>query len=103
MTFLILWKETSKDINLFENESPHSFRHGGTVDSLQKAEDLPTVMYRAYMKNVSTTRTYSKGLSVLFPNFDWNKAGVDITQVSADDLSFQMQSWRAFVDSSEIL
>ena len=92
-----------KRYNLFENESPHSFRHGGTVHSLQKGEDLPTVMYRAYMKNVSTARTYSKGLSVLFPNFDWKKAGVDTSQVSADELSLQMQSWRAFVDSSEAL
>jgi hypothetical protein len=92
-----------KRYNLFENESPHSFRHGGTVHSLQKGEDLPNVMYRAYMKNYSTAKIYSKGLSVLFPNFDWSKAGVDVSQISADELSIQMQSWRAFVDVSDVL
>ena len=92
-----------KRYNLFENESPHSFRHGGTVHSFQKGEDLQTVMYRAYIKSHSTAKIYSKGLSVLFPNFDWSKAGVDVSQISADELSIQMQSWRAFVDVSDVL
>ena len=73
------------------------------MHSLQKGEDLQTVMYRAYMKNHSTAKIYSKGLSVRFPNFDWNKAGVDTSQISADELSLQMQSWRAFVNVSDVL
>ena len=60
-------------------------------------------MYRAYMKDYATAKIYSKGLSVLFPNFDWSKAGVDVSQISADELSIQMQSWRAFVDVSDAL
>ena len=57
-------------------------------------------MYKAYVKNTSTGKIYSRALQVLFPNFDWNKAGVDISDMDEDKLSFHMQSWKAFVDES---
>ena len=62
-----------KRYNLFKNESPHSFRHGGTVDSLKKGKSLADTMYTAYMKDKRTAARYSKGLRVLYPKgFDWN-------------------------------
>ena len=85
--------------NLYVNETPHSFRHGGTVHSLKTGSSLKTTMYKAFMKNKQTAWVYSKGLSVLYPeDFDWKEAGVDTSAMDEDELSFQMQSWRAFVD-----
>ena len=58
-------------------------------------------MYKAYMKNTKTAWVYSKGLSVLYPDdFNWEQAGVDTSKLDEDELSFQMQSWKAFVDES---
>ena len=62
------------------------------MHSLQKGEYLSTVLYEAYMKSVSTGKSYSKRLCVLFQNFDWNKAAI-VTH----------KSWRAFVDSANVL
>ena len=39
--------------HLYEDETPHSFRHGGVVDSLRKGNSLQLTMYTAYMKNTS--------------------------------------------------
>ena len=88
-----------KSYNLYANETPHSFRHGGTVHSLKVGNSLKTTMYKAYMKNTKTACVYSKGLSVLYPDdFNWEQAGVDTSKLDEDELSFQMQSWKAFVD-----
>ena len=58
--------------NLYEGETPHSFRHGGTVDSLKRGKSLEQTMYLAYMKNQKTAEMYSRGLKALFPKgFDW--------------------------------
>ena len=58
-------------------------------------------MYKAFMKNKQTAWVYSKGLSVLYPeDFNWKEAGVDTSAMDEDELSFQMQSWRAFVDDN---
>jgi len=93
-----------KRYNLFANETPHSFRHGGTIHSLKKGEGLKLTMYKAYMKNVQTARIYSRGLQVLFPSdFSWNDAGVDTSHLDEDELTKQMLSWRAFVDESNTL
>ena len=90
-----------KRYNLYANETPHSFRHGGTVHSLKTGSSLKTTMYKAFMKNKQTAWVYSKGLSVLYPeDFDWKEAGVDTSAMDEDELSFQMQSWRAFVDDN---
>ena len=90
-----------KRYNLYANETPHSFRHGGTVHSLKVGNSLKTTMYKAYMKNTKTAWVYSKGLSVLYPDdFNWEQAGVDTSKLDEDELSFQMQSWKAFVDES---
>ena len=83
---------------------PHSFRHGGTVHSLKKGNSLKLTMYKAYMKNTTTARIYSKGLSVLYPDdFNWKDAGVDTSNLDEDELSCQMQAWKAFVDESSSL
>ena len=93
-----------KRYNLYANETPHSFRHGGTVHSLKVGNSLKTTMYKAYMKNTKTACVYSKGLSVLYPDdFNWEQAGVDTSKLDEDELSFQMQSWKAFVDESNPL
>ena len=93
-----------KRYNLFANETPHSFRHGGTIHSLKKGDGLKLTMYKAYMKNQQTAKIYSRGLQVLFPDdFKWENAGVDISDLNEDELSRQMQSWRAFVDDSSSL
>ena len=72
--------------------------YGGMVHSLKSGDSLKVATYKAYMKNTSTAAVYSRGLRVLFPNFDWNKAGVDTSDMDEEKLSFHMQSWRAFVD-----
>ena len=93
-----------KRYNLFANETPHSFRHGGTIHSLKKGDGLKLTMYKAYMKNVQTARIYSRGLQVLFPSdFNWRDAGVDTSHLDEDELSRQMLSWRAFVEESTTL
>jgi len=93
-----------KRYNLYANETPHSFRHGGTIHSLKKGDGLKLTMYKAYMKSEQTAKIYSRGLQVLFPNdFKWEAAGVDISNLDEDELSKQMQSWRAFVDESTVL
>jgi len=85
-----------KRCNLYQGETAQSFRHGGTVDSLQTGKSLEQTMYLAYMKNVSTAKIYAKGLSVLFPKLDWSSLGVDVTAIDNVTLAFQMQAWRAF-------
>ena len=61
-------------------------------------------MHKAYMKNEQTARIYSRGLQVLFPDdFKWKHVGVDISNVDENELSKQLQSWRAFVDESSTL
>ena len=84
--------------NLYEGETPHSFRHGGTVDSLKKGRSLEQTMYLAYMKNTRTAEMYSRGLRALLPKgFDWKDAGVG----TDDELTLcaQMQGWKAFISS----
>ena len=91
-----------KRYHLYEGETPHSFRHGGVVDSLRKGNSLELTMYTAYMKNKSTAWNYAKGLRHLLPkNFDWRDAGVDV-QGNEDlkDLATQMLSWKAFSANS---
>ena len=71
---------------------------------MKKGDGLKLTMYKAYMKSEQTARIYSRGLQVLFPNdFKWEAAGVDISNLDEDELSKQMQSWRAFVDESTTL
>ena len=78
-----------KRYNLYGKETPHSFRHGGTVHSLKTGNSLKTTMYKAYMKNKQTAWVYSKGLSVLYPqDFNWEEAGVDVSNIDEDALSF---------------
>ena len=84
--------------HLYEGETPHSFRHGGTVNSLKQGRSLEKTMYLAYMKNVKTAQSYSRGMRVFFPNFNWKEAGVSDNPESMDelDLMCQMKSWKAF-------
>ena len=83
--------------HLYQGETPHSFRHGGTVDSLRKGKSLEKTMYLAYMKNKSTAAIYSKGLRVLCTaGFNWEEAGIDVQHTEPEQLSLQMQSWKAF-------
>ena len=86
--------------NLYQGETPHSFRHGGTVDSLKRGRTLEETMYLAYMKNMSTAAVYSKGLKVLLPKgFNWRDAGIGNAQEQLDEktLSEEMQAWKAFL------
>ena len=56
------------------------------------------------MKNAATAGFFCKGLSVLYPDdFNWKDAGVDTSNLDEDELSCQMQSWKAFVDESSSL
>ena len=67
-----------KRYNLYANETPHSFRHGGTVDSLKKGRSLEQTMYLAYMKNKKTAEMYSRGLKALLKKgFDWKDVGIN--------------------------
>jgi len=87
-----------KRYHLYEGETPHSFRHGGTVDSLKKGKNLEKTMCLAYMKSTSTAKIYSKGITHLFPaGFDWKEAGVDTSKTDEVDLACQMQAWKACV------
>ena len=86
--------------NLYQGETPHSFRHGGTVDSLKRGRSLEDTMYLAYMKNKNTAAIYSRGLKVLLPKgFNWKDAGVGNSQepLNETELSEQMQAWKAFL------
>ena len=87
-----------KRYHIFEGETPQSFRHGGTVDSLRKGKSLTRTMYLAYMKNTSTAKIYAKGLNHLFPEqFNWKEAGVDTSVIEPEVLAAQMQQWKAFI------
>jgi site-specific recombinase XerD len=82
---------------LYEGETPHSFRHGGTCDSLKEGKSLQETMYLAYMKNTSTAQIYSRGIQILFPRgFSWSDLGIDSSSVSVAELSKEMKSWSAF-------
>ena len=81
---------------LYQGETSQSFRHGGTVNSLETGHDLERTMYLAYMKNRTTAQNYAKGLCFLFPKFNWKKAGVDTADIDSVTLAMQMQSWRAW-------
>ena len=86
--------------NLYQGETPHSFRHGGTVDSLKRGRSLEQTMYLAYMKNQKTAEMYLRGLKALLPKgFDWKEAGLETSQTPIDevDLCVQMQQWKAFM------
>ena len=86
--------------NLYQGETPHSFRHGGTVDSLKRGRSLEQTMYLAFMKNQKTAEMYSRGLKALLPKgFDWKEAGLETSQTPIDevDLCVQMQQWKAFM------
>ena len=72
-------------LNLYEGETPHSFRHGGTANSLKQGKSLEETMYLAFMKNVRTAETYSRGLRVLYPSFDWKDVGIGTQPVSIDE------------------
>ena len=82
---------------MYEGETPHSFRYGGTVNSLKQGKSLEKPMYLADMNNVKTAQSYSRGLRVLFPNFNWKDAGIETTDEL--DLMCQMKSWKAFMPS----
>ena len=55
-------------------------------------------MYLAFMKNVRTAETFSRGLRVLNPNFDWKDVGIGTQQAPFDEdtLMKQMLTWKAF-------
>ena len=94
-----------KRYHLYGDETPHSFRHGGVVDSLRKGNSLELTMYTAYMKDTSTAWNYAKGLRHLLPkNFDWKDAGVDVKgKDDIQELAKQMLSWKAFSSNSTAL
>ena len=94
-----------KRYHLYEEETPHSFRHGGVVDSLRKGKSLQMTMYTAYMKDTSTAWNYAKGLRHMLPkNFEWKDAGVDVQGTDdLKELATQMLSWKAFSPSSSPL
>ena len=94
-----------KRYHLWGDETPHSFRHGGVVDSLRKGNSLELTMYTAYMKDKSTAWNYAKGLRHLLPkNFNWKDAGVDVHgKDDLKDLATQMLSWKAFSSNSVCL
>ena len=49
-----------KRYGLYQGETAHSFRHGGTVNSLETGQDLERTMYLGYMKNKTTAQNYVK-------------------------------------------
>ena len=89
-----------RDLNryhIYAGETPQSFRHGGTVDSLRKGRNLSKTMYLAYMKNTATAKIYARGLNHLFPDqFNWKEAGIDTSAIEPEVLAAQMQHWKAF-------
>ena len=52
---------------LYEEETPHSFRHGGVGDSLRQGNSLQMTMYTAFMKDKGTAWNYAKGQRHLLP------------------------------------
>jgi len=89
--------------HLYEGETPHSFRHGGTVDSLKKGKSLADTMYTAYMKDKRTAAKYSKGLRVLYPKgFDWKDA-LEEDPIDETQLTRQMMTWKAFSATGSVL
>ena len=85
-----------KRYGLYQGETAQSFRHGGTVNSLETGQDLERTMYLAFMKNRTTAQNYAKGLCYLFPKQNWERAGVDTSEIDSVTLALQMQSWRAW-------
>ena len=82
---------------MYQGETPQSFRHGGTVDSLKKESSRQKNMALAFMNNKSTAMICAKGIKHLFPDlFEWKNTGIDITEVDEQVLAAQMQSWKAF-------
>ena len=45
-----------KRYSLYQGETAQSFRHGGTVNSLETGQNLERTMYLAYMKNRTTAQ-----------------------------------------------
>lgn len=97
-----LWDSLQRDLkrfHIYKGETPHSFRHGGTVNSLKQGNSLESTMCLAYMKNISTAKIYSKGIQHLFPTgFSWKEVGVDTNKIDEETLACQMQGWKAFVN-----
>ena len=95
-------KRDLESFKLYEGETPHSFRHGGTANALKKGLSLEETMYLAYMRNIQTAQRYSRGLRVLFPNFKWEDVGIGSAEkpVDEDTLMKQMISWKAFSDDN---
>jgi len=85
-----------KRYTLYQGETAQSFRHGGTVDSLETGQNLERTMYLAFMKNKTTAQNYAKGLCYLFPKQNWERAGVNTSEIDSVTLALQMQSWRAW-------
>ena len=96
------FKRDLESFNLYEGETAHSFRHGGTANALRSGLSLEETMYLAYMKNVTTAKKYSRGLRVLYPNFKWESVGMGTTQnpIGEDSLMKQMLTWKAFSDDN---
>lgn len=92
-------KRDLSEFGLYNGETPHSFRHGGTVQSLKKGKSLEKTMCQAYMKSSQTVSVYTKGLRSIFPGFSWDKYGLQ-SEIDPNDevaLSLEMRSWKAFV------
>ena len=55
-------------------------------------------MYLAFVKNVRTAETYSRGFRVLYPSFEWRDVGIGTQQapIDEDTLMKQMLTWKAF-------
>ena len=87
-----------QSFDLYEGETPHSFGHGGIANSLKQGKSLEETMYLAFMKNVRTAETYSRGLRVLYPNFGWKDVGIGTQQSPIDEntLMKYMLNWKAF-------
>ena len=51
-------KQQGETVNLFEGETPHSFRHGGDCNSLKEEKSFQETMYTAYWKTTSTANIY---------------------------------------------
>ena len=83
---------------LYEGETPHSLRHGGTANSFKSGKSLKDTMYLTYMKNVNTAQRESRGLRILYPNFRWEDVGIGTVQqpIREDELIKQMLSCRSF-------
>ena len=89
-------KRDLKKYSLYQGETAQSFRHGGTVNSLETGQDLERTMYLAFMKTKTTAQNNAKGLCYLFPKHNWERAGVDTSEIDSVILALQMQCWRAW-------